>query len=135
MEFTTTTLAAVLTIFGYSINATVVILDRVRENMKSMDAVKFNDILDRSLSDTLTRSVITTITTMFASVSLWIFTSGSISVFALVLTIGLISGCYSSIFISSGFISWARRKWDPKDPVHVRPRKTVRPSFATAVSV
>lgn len=135
LEFTTTTLAAVLTIFGYSINATVVILDRVRENMKSMDAVKFNDILDRSLSDTLTRSVITTITTMFASVSLWIFTSGSISVFALVLTIGLISGCYSSIFISSGFISWARRKWDPKDPVHVRPRKTVRPSFATAVSV
>ncbi|MBQ1644547.1 MAG: protein translocase subunit SecF, partial [Treponema sp.] len=54
LEFTTTTLAAVLTIFGYSINATVVILDRVRENMKSMEAKEFNSILNRSLSDTLT---------------------------------------------------------------------------------
>ena len=135
LEFTTTTLAAVLTIFGYSINATVVILDRVRENMKSMEAKEFNSILNRSLSDTLTRSVITTITTMFASGALWVFTSGSIKVFAIVLTIGLISGCYSSIFISSGFISWARRKWDPKDPVHVRPRKTERPAFSATVSV
>ncbi|MBQ2548463.1 MAG: protein translocase subunit SecF, partial [Treponema sp.] len=110
-------------------------LDRVRENMKSMEAKEFNSILNRSLSDTLTRSVITTITTMFASGALWVFTSGSIKVFAIVLTIGLISGCYSSIFISSGFISWARRKWDPKDPVHVRPRKTERPAFSATVSV
>jgi len=135
LEFTTTTLAAVLTIFGYSINATVVILDRVRENLKSMEATKFNSILDRSLSDTITRSVITTITTLFASIALWVFTSGSIRVFAIVLTIGLISGCYSSIYISSGFISWARRNWDPKDPVHVRPRKTVRPAFSANVTV
>ena len=135
LEFTTTTLAAVLTIFGYSINATVVILDRVRDNMNSMDTNSFNDILDRSLSDTLSRSIITTITTLFASVSLWIFTSGSIKVFAIVLTVGLISGCYSSLFISSGFISWVRRAWDPKDPVHVRPRKNGNKTFATAVSV
>jgi len=111
IEFSTTTLAAVLTIFGYSINATVVILDRVRFNLKHIETKRFNDILDASLSDTLNRSIITTVTTLFASISLLIFTSGSIHDFAVVLTIGLLSGCYSSMFISSGFISFVRRNW------------------------
>ena len=111
IEFSTTTLAAVLTIFGYSINATVVILDRVRFNMKSLKTKNFNDILDASLSDTLSRSIITTVTTLFASISLLVFTTGSIRNFAIVLTIGLLSGCYSSMFISSGFISLVRRNW------------------------
>lgn len=111
IEFSTTTLAAVLTIFGYSINATVVILDRLRFNIKNTKATNFNQILDKSLNETLSRSIITTVTTLFASLSLWIFTTGSIETFAIVLTIGLLSGCYSSMFISSGFISWTRRNW------------------------
>jgi preprotein translocase subunit SecF len=106
MEFTTTTIAAVLTIIGYSINATVVILDRLRENVRKFpDEKNFIYLLDKSLSETLSRSIITTVTTMFASVSLFIFTTGSIKDFASALNIGLISGCYSSIFISSGFIA------------------------------
>lgn len=114
IEFSTTTLAAVLTIFGYSINATVVILDRLRYNVKNLQNVtKFNEILDKSLNETLSRSIITTITTLFASLSLWFFTKGSIQTFAIVLTIGLLSGCYSSMFISSGFISMTRRNWQP----------------------
>jgi preprotein translocase subunit SecF len=125
MEFTTTTLAAVLTIVGYSINATVVILDRVRDNIKTMNTKSFNDIIDKALSDTLGRSLITTITTMFASISLYIFTTGSIKDFALALTVGLVSGCYSSIFISSGFISYARRNWEPGENANrVSPKKT-----------
>ena len=125
MEFTTTTLAAVLTIVGYSINATVVILDRVRENMKLMNTKSFNDILNKSLTDTLSRSLITTITTMFASVALYIFTTGSIKDFALALTVGLVSGCYSSMYISSGFISLMRRHWEPGENANrVRPKKT-----------
>jgi len=125
MEFTTTTLAAILTIVGYSINATVAILDRVRENMKTMNTKKFNDILDKSLTDTLSRSLITTITTMFASVALYIFTTGSIKDFALALTVGLVSGCYSSMYISSGFISLMRRHWEPGENANrVRPKKT-----------
>ena len=124
IEFSTTTLAAVLTIFGYSINATVVILDRVRGNMKTVETKKFTDILNKSLSDTLSRSVITTITTLFASISLWVFTSGAIETFAIVLTVGLISGCYSSMFISSGFIAFVRRNWEPGENANrVRPRK------------
>lgn len=111
IEFSTTTLAAVLTIFGYSINATVVILDRMRENIKTLQTKNFTDIINASLSGTLSRSIITTVTTLFASISLWVFTTGSIQTFAIALTIGLISGCYSSIFISSGFINWTRRRW------------------------
>ncbi len=124
IEFSTTTLAAVMTIFGYSINATVVILDRVRQNMKLVETRDFKDILDKSLNDTLSRSIITTVTTLFASISLLIFTTGSIRNFAIVLTIGLLSGAYSSMFISSGFIAFARRYWEPgPNANHVRPRK------------
>ena len=122
VEFSTTSFAAVLTIFGYSINATVVILDRVRENIKLVDTKDFKVILDTSISGTLSRSIITTVTTLFASVSLLVFTSGSIRDFAQILTVGLISGCYSSMFISSGFISWARRSWQPGEWAnHVKP--------------
>jgi preprotein translocase subunit SecF len=106
MEFTTTTIAAILTIIGYSINATVVILDRLRENVRKYpDTNDFIYLLDKALSDTLSRSIITTMTTMFASISLYIFTTGSIKDFAMALNVGLVSGCYSSIFISSGFIA------------------------------
>ncbi len=119
MEFSTTVLAAVLTIIGYSINATVVILDRIRYNLKYMDEAKnFNDILNKSLSDTLVRSVLTTVTTLFAVVALFVFTTGSIKDFSLALIVGLISGAYSSIFISSGFISACRKNWKPEFGVH-----------------
>lgn len=118
IEFSTTTLAAILTIIGYSINATVVILDRVRGNIKLLDVHSFNEIMDVSLSDTLGRSLITTITTFFAVLSLFIFTTGSIKDFALALMVGLISGCYSSIYISSAFISFVRRNWKPEDGIH-----------------
>lgn len=118
IEFSTTTLAAILTIIGYSINATVVILDRVRSNMKLLDVQNFKQILNASLTDTLGRSVITTVTTLFAVLSLYVFTTGSIKDFALALTIGLISGCYSSIFISSSFISMIRKNWKPEAGMH-----------------
>lgn len=118
MEFTATVLAAILTIVGYSINATVVILDRVRSNLRLAKYDNFKDILDHALSDTLGRSIITTATTLFAVVSLYLFTSGSIKDFALALIVGLVSGCYSSIFISSGFILVLRKNWKPEFGVH-----------------
>ncbi len=119
MEFSTTVLAAVLTIVGYSINATVVILDRIRYNLKMMPEVKsFNEILNKSLSDTFVRSILTTVTTLMAVVSLYVFTTGSIKDFSLALIVGLISGIYSSIFISSAFISLSRKNWKPEFGVH-----------------
>lgn len=125
MEFTTTVFAAVLTIVGYSINDTVVILDRVRDNLRKEKVSNFNQLLNMSLSETLSRSIITTVTTMFAALSLYIFASGSIKDFALALLVGLISGCYSSIFISSGFISLCRKNWKPEFGIH-HSNKTAR---------
>lgn len=111
MEFSTTTLAAILTIIGYSINATVVILDRVRSDIKVVEAKTFVDVLNSALTATLGRSIITTVTTLFAVLALFFFTTGTIHDFAGALTIGLISGCYSSIFIASAFISLTRKNY------------------------
>ena len=111
MEFNTSTIAAILTILGYSINNTIVIFDRVRETRRIYPDDTFVDVLNRSLSDTLSRSIITTLTTMLAVISLFIFTTGSMKDFALALLIGLISGAYSSMFIAPGLVNfWENQK-------------------------
>ncbi|MDH7483108.1 MAG: protein translocase subunit SecF [Spirochaetales bacterium] len=111
MEFNTTTIAAILTILGYSINDTIVQFDRVREERKLRQSDRFVDVLDTALTLTLGRSIITTITTMLAVFALYIFTSGSIKDFALALLVGLTSGVYSTIFIASAFVLfWENRK-------------------------
>ncbi|MDR0557118.1 MAG: protein translocase subunit SecF [Treponema sp.] len=108
MEFNTTTIAAILTILGYSINDTIVIFDRIRESRRLYPEDSFVDALDRSITETLGRTVITTVTTMLAVVSLYIFTTGSMKDFALALLIGMTSGVYSTIFIACGFVNF----WD-----------------------
>ncbi len=115
MEFTTTTIAAILTIVGYSINDTVVVLDRVRENMKMLKAASFKELLDISQTEILSRTVITTVTTLLAVLSLYIFTTGTMKDFALALIVGMISGVYSTIFIASAFIAAVRKNWKPGD--------------------
>jgi preprotein translocase subunit SecF len=117
MEFNTTTIAAILTILGYSINDTIVIFDRIRETRRIYPDDAFVNVLDRSLTETLSRTIITTITTMLAVVFLFIFTSGSMKDFALALLVGMISGVYSTIFIASGFVYfWEKRKTGLKQP-------------------
>lgn len=135
LEFGTTVLAAVLTIIGYSINATVVILDRVRFNLGTAKVNTFNELLDGALTDTLRRSIITTVTTLFAVISLFIFTTGAIKDFACALIVGLLSGCYSSIFISSGFISLLRRNWKPEFGIHHSEKSVRRGELDMGVSV
>ncbi|MDR1218687.1 MAG: protein translocase subunit SecF [Treponema sp.] len=108
MEFNTTTIAAILTILGYSINDTIVIFDRVRESQRLYPEDAFVDVLDRSITETLGRTIITTLTTMLAVLSLYIFTTGSMKDFALALLIGMVSGVYSTIFIACGFVNF----WD-----------------------
>jgi preprotein translocase subunit SecF len=105
MEFNTTTIAAVLTILGYSINDTIVIFDRIRETQRIYPDDTFPDILDRDITETLSRTFITTLTTMLAVLSLYIFTTGSMKDFALALLVGMVSGVYSTIFIASGFVN------------------------------
>jgi preprotein translocase subunit SecF len=108
MEFTTTSIAAILTILGYSINDTIVVFDRVRETRRIYPENNFVDVLNRSITETLSRTIITTITTMLAVLMLFIFTSGSMKDFATALLVGMISGVYSTIFIACGFVNF----WD-----------------------
>lgn len=110
IELDSLTVAAILTIIGYSINNTVVVLDRVRENTKLLNVENIKEMLDISQTEMLTRSIITTVTTMLAALSLLIFTSGSMRNFAACLMVGLASGFYSSIFIAGSLISVTRRK-------------------------
>jgi len=106
MEFNTTTIAAILTILGYSINNTIILFDRIRENIRVYPDNTFTDIMNISLTGILGRTIITTLTTMLAVLSLFIFTTGSMKDFALVLLIGMTSGTYTSLFIASGFVNF-----------------------------
>ncbi|MCW6084868.1 MULTISPECIES: protein translocase subunit SecF [Clostridium] len=93
-------IAAVLTIVGYSINDTIVIFDRIRENQKKMRRKDVSEVANISITQTMSRSINTVLTTLFTIVSVYIFVP-SIRDFAFPLIVGIVSGCYSSIFISS----------------------------------
>ncbi len=115
LELNATMVAAIMTIIGYSINDTVVVLDRVRENITSLKLKNFKDILNISQTEILGRTIITTVTTLLAVFALYFFTDGTMKEFALALIIGMLSGVYSTIFIASSFIAFARRNWKPSD--------------------
>lgn len=117
MEFSSITVAAILTIIGYSINDTVVVLDRIRENIRISNLKSFKEIWDLSQSEMISRTIITTVTTLLAVMSLYIFTSGSMKDFALALAVGMISGVYSTIYIAGSFACLCRRNWKPSDEI------------------
>ncbi|WP_041303750.1 protein translocase subunit SecF [Kyrpidia tusciae] len=107
-------IAAVLTIVGYSINDTIVIFDRIRDNLKNAKIKTIEDLehlVDQSLWQTMRRSIYTVLTVVIAALSLFLFGSASIHNFSLALLIGLISGAYSSIFIASPlWVAWRGRE-------------------------
>ena len=106
MEFNTQSIAAILTILGYSINDTIVQFDRIREERKLRPNEKFEDVLNESLTITLGRTIITTFATLLTVFSLIVFMSGSNRDFALALLVGMISGTYSTVYIASAFVLW-----------------------------
>ena len=103
LPINTSFIAAILTILGYSINATIVVFDRIRENTRFIRKESFVDIANKSIWQTMARSINTTITTLITLVALYILGVASIKEFALPLIIGVVCGCYSSIFLSSQF--------------------------------
>ncbi len=115
-------IAAVLTIVGYSINDTIVVFDRVRENVKLMKRASFEDIANTSLKQTITRSINTSLTTLLVIGSLYFLGVESIKEFALPLMAGVITGTYSSIFIASPL--WAALKTKMKENHHYTKAKT-----------
>lgn len=102
-------IAVALTILGYSINATIVVFDRVRENRKISGDTTFDEVMDRSIWQTMTRSINTTLTTLFTIVTILIFGVSAIRSFALPLLIGVLSGCYSSVCIAGPVWSKLRK--------------------------
>ena len=104
-EFNLATVAAILTIAGYSINDTVVVFDRVRENLRRYKSYEQRDILNISLNETLSRTLMTSITTALALVAIIIFGGAVLRDFAIALLWGVTIGTYSSVFIAVGFLS------------------------------
>ncbi|MFS8573113.1 MAG: protein translocase subunit SecF, partial [Clostridia bacterium] len=94
-------IAAILTVIGYSLNATIVIFDRVRENLRIRKGESLFDLLNRSLNETLARTIHTSATTLLALVTLFIFGGSTLRDFILVLLVGLTVGTYSSMMVAN----------------------------------
>lgn len=97
-------IAAFLTIVGYSLNDTVVVFDRIRENSIIYKTMNFSDMINKSLNDTLSRTVVTSVTTLFVVTVLFIFGGEVLKGFAFALVLGVILGTYSSLFIASAIV-------------------------------
>lgn len=116
-EINLPTIAAILTLVGYSVNDTVVIFDRVRENLRLHRGEQLEKVMDTSINQTLSRTILTSGTTLIVVISLFIFGGDVINTFAFVLLVGIIVGTYSTVFIASpvalamnGFLSARREK-------------------------
>lgn len=99
-EFSLTTIAAILTLAGYSVNDTVVTYDRIRENLQKFKKMPQYDLLNKSINDIFSRTILTGVTTMLASLALLVFGGEALRSFAFVITAGVIIGTYSSIYVS-----------------------------------
>ncbi|MGO9903448.1 MAG: protein translocase subunit SecD [Solirubrobacteraceae bacterium] len=115
---TTDTVAALLTILGYSLYDTIIVFDRVRENVPRMPRAAFSQIVNRSMSEVLTRSLATTSCTLMPILALLLFGGSTLKDFAFALLIGVASGAYSSIFIASPVLT----HWKEREP-HYRSRR------------
>ena len=105
-ELNATTVAAVLTIIGFSINDTIVIFDRIREDLKLGMRGTFKEVMNQALNQTLSRTLITSGTVFLATLSLFIFGGGPVNDFAFTFLVGIITGTYSSIYIASALVLW-----------------------------
>ena len=110
IEVSTATIAALLTIVGYSLNDTIVIFDRVRENVTLMRDAELRRVVDTSITQSLSRTIITSLTTLLAVVAIYVFATGPIQVFALAVIIGVIVGTYSSMYIASPVVLLLQRR-------------------------
>jgi SecD/SecF fusion protein len=128
-EVTTATVAALLTILGYSLYDTIIVFDRVRENIPRMPRAAFSQIVNRSMSEVLTRSLATTACTLMPIVALLVFGtvpgSSELQDFAFALLIGVASGAYSSIFIASPVLT----HWKEREPQYAARRRRLEGEF------
>jgi len=117
-EVSSGTVAAFLTILGYSIYDTIIVFDRIRENVPRMPRAAFSQIVNRSMSEVLTRSLATSFSTLLGVLSLLVFGGATLQDFAFAMLVGIASGTYSSIFIASPVLT----AWKEREPGFVRRR-------------
>ena len=111
LEVSLTVVAALLTVIGYSLNDTIIIFDRVRENLKKARPEPLYDVLNRSINETLPRSVLTHATVAAATLSLLLFAGEVIRPFSWIMLFGIVTGTFSSIYIAAPVLLWVERKW------------------------
>jgi SecD/SecF fusion protein len=136
-EVSSATVAAFLTILGYSLYDTVIVFDRIRENVPRMPRAAFSQIVNRSMSEVLTRSLITGLSAVFLVTVLLIFGGATLQDFAFAMMVGILSGTYSSIFIASPVLN----AWKEREPGFVRRRERIAashggvPAFADEIEM
>ena len=128
-EVTTSTVAALLTILGYSLYDTIIVFDRVRENVPRMPRAAFSQIVNRSMSEVLARSLATSFSTALPILALLLFGGETLKDFAFALLVGVASGTYSSIFIASPVLT----HWKEREAVYERRRSRIAEQFGGVV--
>jgi SecD/SecF fusion protein len=124
-QFNASMVAAILLIIGYSINDTIVVFDRIREELKLNPIGTLRDIINRSLNLTLSRTIITGGTTLLTAVTLIVTTSGDVNDIAFTLLIGVLTGTFSSLFIATPVFYW----WHKGDRKHVEAHHDIAPKY------
>lgn len=109
-EFNLATIAAVLTVIGYSVNDTVVVYDRIRENLRKYKKMPLDQLIDLSLNETLTRTIVTGGTTLLALMALTVFGGEVLRGFSILIVLGIVIGTYSSLFVAAPFLLLTRIK-------------------------
>lgn len=134
-EVTAASVAALLTILGYSLYDTIIVFDRIRENVPRMPRAAYSQIVNRSMSEVVVRTLATSFSTLLPIVALFVFGGETLQQFALALIVGTLSGAYSSIFIASPVLT----AWKEREPQWRRRRKVIVdelgevPAYATSV--
>jgi SecD/SecF fusion protein len=126
-EVTSGTVAAFLTILGFSLYDTIIVFDRIRENLPRMPRAAFSQIVNRSMSEVLTRSLATSFSTLLPVLSLLLFGGATLKDFAFALLVGIASGTYSSIFIASPVLT----AWKEREPEFARRRERIEAAMGT----
>jgi preprotein translocase subunit SecF len=125
-EFSLTTVAAVLTVIGYSMNDTVVVFDRIRENETRLKDKKLDRVINISINETLSRTILVSLTVFVTTLAMNLLGTGLVKNFAFAMNIGIIVGTYSSIFVAAPVLLWLHEKYWSKRPLESerkRPRK------------
>ncbi|OJY29148.1 MAG: protein-export membrane protein SecF [Myxococcales bacterium 68-20] len=128
-EITLSTIAVVLTIVGYSMNDTVVVYDRIRENLGKHRGKSFAEVINLSISETLSRTILTSVSTMLSVLAFFIWGTGVIKDFAFGMIVGIVAGTYSSIYVAAPFTEWIdKRLGRPGSAKNVKKRLSAKPA-------